>query len=250
MKDIMEYNKENYKNAKSSDTFDFFCQHCGKHFLRTKREISKNSGAIPLFCSKECHQNSRKEGGRIIVRCKTCGKEKEITLGEYNKNKNKNFFCNNSCSAIYNNNLRSEKSSIKWEHKNKGYNTCPECGGRKFYTSELCQKCSNKKKRLVGEKTLGYYIDGEKYLTTKCNDIRRDARKAIEEFNIEKVCAYCKNHEFDEILEVHHIKGILEHDSTTLIKEINSIDNLVWLCPNHHKMLEKGLITLDKIYKK
>lgn len=55
----------------------------------------------------------------------------------------------------------------------------------------------------------------------------------------------CHNHEFDEILEVHHLKGILEFDKDTLIKEINDEANLVWLCPNHHIMLEKGLISLD-----
>lgn len=53
------------------------------------------------------------------------------------------------------------------------------------------------------------------------------------------------DHEFDAILEVHHLKGILEFDEDTLIKEINNENNLVWLCPNHHIMLEKGLISLE-----
>lgn len=38
-------------------------------------------------------------------------------------------------------------------------------------------------------------------------------------------------------------KGILEFDEDTLIKEINNENNLV--CPNHHIMLEKGLISLE-----
>lgn len=59
-----------------------------------------------------------------------------------------------------------------------------------------------------------------------------------------EVCAYCHNHEFDDILEVHHIKGILEFDRSATIAEINNENNLVWLCPNHHKMLEMGLITV------
>jgi hypothetical protein len=32
--------------------------------------------------------------------------------------------------------------------------------------------------------------------------------------------------------------------STDCRREINDEANLVWLCPNHHKMLELGLITL------
>ena len=61
----------------------------------------------------------------------------------------------------------------------------------------------------------------------------------------EKVCAYCHNHEFDDILEVHHIKGILTFDMSTKLKDINCDENLVWLCPNHHAMLERGLIELN-----
>lgn len=37
----------------------------------------------------------------------------------------------------------------------------------------------------------------------------------------------------------------LKFDEDTLIKEINNENNLVWLCPNHHIMLEKGLISLE-----
>lgn len=63
--------------------------------------------------------------------------------------------------------------------------------------------------------------------------------RVLEETIEEKVCVYCHNHEFDDILEVYHLKGIiLEFDSNTTIGEINSEDNLIWLCPNHHKMLE------------
>ena len=139
------------------------------------------------------------------------------------------------------------------EHFNKGfslkekyeYNECPICGEQKYYTSKVCSKCRKKyRQNSIKTKTLGYFIDGKNYLSTKCNDIRRDARKVLEHSNREKVCEYCHNHEYDKILEVHHIKGILEFDKTTTIEEINSETNLVWLCPNHHKMLDLGLIKL------
>ena len=134
------------------------------------------------------------------------------------------------------------KTKGKW-----GYDKCPKCGRIKYHTSELCAECRNKeRKELIKEMTLGKFIDGFKYLTTKCGDIRKDARKTLENSSREKVCAYCHNHEFDEILEVHHIKGILEFENDAKVKEINAESNLVWLCPNHHRMLELGLITLDK----
>lgn len=133
------------------------------------------------------------------------------------------------------------KNKEKW-----GYDKCPRCGGLKRCESELCSKCRNSEKRnSIKKRTLGSYVDGKKYLTSKCGDIRKDARKTIEESKREKVCAYCHNHEFDDILEVHHLKGILEFDRNATIGEINHEDNLVWLCPNHHKMLEMGLIKLE-----
>lgn len=246
----MVYSEENYKNAKSSDVFEFVCKKCGEIFFKTKREISKNKGKTPVFCSQDCQKQYYKENCYITVKCENCGKEKRILKSEYNKSETKKFFCNNSCSAKYNNNLRALNSSnledIKNENKQKkGYNKCPICGELKTYTSKLCKKCSDKEKTLIKERTLGYYIDGKQYLTSKCGDIRKDARKTIENSKVEKVCAYCKNHDFDDILEVHHIKGILKFDSKTTINEINSISNLVWLCPNHHIMLEKGLIKLS-----
>ena len=60
----------------------------------------------------------------------------------------------------------------------------------------------------------------------------------------EKVCKYCHNHEFDDILEVHHLRGITTFNEHDKISKINNDENLVWLCPNHHCMLELGLIKL------
>ena len=139
------------------------------------------------------------------------------------------------------------------EHFNKGvkfkerpgYDACPICGELKYHTSQLCSNCRNKQKQQnIKNKTLGYFVENKSYLSSKCTEIRKDAKRTLMDSNVEKVCAYCKNHEFDEILEVHHLKGILEHDLNATINEINSLENLVWLCPNHHAMLEKGLITL------
>jgi uncharacterized OB-fold protein len=244
----MVYSEENYKNAKSSDVFEFVCKKCGEIFFKTKREISKNKGNIPVFCSQDCQKQFYKDDCYVIVKCENCGKEKRILKGEYNKSETKKFFCNHSCSAEFNNKNRVIETDIIWKYNGntkKGYNKCPICGELKYYTSKLCKKCSDKEKTLIKERTLGSYIDGKQYLTSKCGEIRRDARKTLENSKVEKVCAYCKNHEFDDILEAHHVKGILEFDSKTTINEINSISNLVWLCPNHHIMLEKGLIKLS-----
>ena len=137
--------------------------------------------------------------------CKECGKVIEVLDNQRVADVRKKQFCSHSCAASYNN-----RGRIKHD-----------------------------------ENKIGYYTSGQKYLSSKCQEIRTNARRVLESSEREKVCQYCHNHEFDAILEVHHLKGILEFDEDTLIKEINNENNLVWLCPNHHIMLEKGLISLE-----
>lgn len=137
--------------------------------------------------------------------CKFCGEIIEVINPDRLHDTKRKQFCNKSCAASF----RNAKDGI-----------------------------------LVVNKTLGYYTKDKKYLSGKCQHVRKDARRVLEGSNVEKVCFYCKNHEFDEILEVHHIKGVLEFDLDDYISDINDVSNLMWLCPNHHTMLEKELIQL------
>lgn len=217
------------------------CNNCGKTFTKTKRYISRNKGEIPKYCSKECVRQAKSKKMVKLI-CSECGKEFERSEAEQRKalKKCKNTFCSQSCAAKYNN-----RKYPKRKPKNE---ICPICGEKKNKRAKACLKCYSKK-RSVNDFELGHYVGYDKkdiYLTHKCSQIRKAARKYMEnESKQEKVCAYCHNHEFDEILEVHHIKGILTFDRTTKISVINSDENLVWLCPNHHALLEKGIITLD-----
>lgn len=220
----MKYTKKIYQKAKASDEFEFVCPECGQKFTKSKRYISKNKG-IPKFCSKECAYKAKYKG-LIEVTCQECGKTYTIAKSTFDKKikRKENFFCCRSCSAKYNNKLYPKRKKIIKNIKDK----------------KVIQSCRNFE--------LGHYIgyDTKKsYLTHKCAQVRRDARRFMETISKqEKVCKFCGNHEFDDILEVHHLKGILEFDPHTKISEINSDENLIWLCPNHHAMLEKGLIKL------
>ncbi len=241
----MVYNEENYKNAKSGDVFDFVCENCGAVFHKTKRYISKNSGIIPKYCSQRCSKIAH-QMEHVTVICEECGKEYCIEKCVYDRKKREGsrFFCSGSCAAKYNNKKRPKKN------KTSSAEICPVCGKEKSRSSAMCRECREKERSMfVQSKELGYYIGYDKklnYTTRRCTEIRKDARRVMEESkDIEKVCAYCHNHEFDDILEVHHIKGITKFDPHTKVSEINDKKNLVWLCPNHHRMLEIGLIKLE-----
>ena len=66
------------------------CKFCGKEFLRRK-----NASASKKYCSKKCHEKSRKK--RIIVRCANCDKEIERTPFRLKLVKHGFHFCNREC---------------------------------------------------------------------------------------------------------------------------------------------------------
>lgn len=53
-----------------------------------------------------------------------------------------------------------------------------------------------------------------------------------------KICGYNKH------VEIAHIKAVSDFDDSTTIAEINDINNLVALCPNHHWEYDNGYIKL------
>lgn len=54
-------------------------------------------------------------------------------------------------------------------------------------------------------------------------------------------CAICG---YDKHIEIAHIKAVSEFDDSATIAEINSIDNLIGLCPNHHWEYDHGILKL------
>jgi hypothetical protein len=266
----MTFTLENFKNAKSTDTFTFVCKYCGEEFEVTKRYIQRNSMKLPIYCSKECSYKDRST--KIKEKCSYCGSEIEITQKQYDNSISKRFFCSNSCAAKYNNKNRviTDEQKAKTSRtlqakylKNKfgescedayinslikeyspSDTICPICGGKKTASSDKCQKCKNEElTNSLLDRTLGDFVsDSDTYKTHKCTTIRKLARRIMENSDIEKKCYFCKDHEFDDILEVHHLKNIMSFSLDTKIRDINSLDNMIWVCPNHHKMLERGLI--------
>ena len=52
------------------------------------------------------------------------------------------------------------------------------------------------------------------------------------------ICGYDKHY------EIAHIKPVSDFEDDALITEINSIDNLIALCPNHHWEFDNGLLNI------
>lgn len=134
-------------------------------------------------------------------------------------------FCSRSCAAKYNNRLYPKR---KLERTN-----CSKCGnliGRKSHTDSrrVCNSCNSS---LVDwdNLTLGEARGARRY--QKHSVIRSNARAKYRKNNPELKCKVCG---YDKHVEVCHIKPISSFSLDTKVGLINSLDNLIGLCPNHH----------------
>jgi ribosomal protein L40E len=166
--------------------------------------------------------------------CKLCNNKIQVSENTSPSEARKKQFCNKSCANTFNN-------FGKHRRKLSNKSIC-ECGYKKSKKAKVCRKCLLNQGLI--NKSLNDIINGKKYTSTLLNDVRKHARNILLK-NKDKKCLLCSSREFDEILEACHIKGIMTFDLDTKISEINKIENLVWLCPSHHKMFDKGLINLD-----
>jgi len=108
---------------------------------------------------------------------------------------------------------------------------CRSCGVKVGRTQggnyqKKCADCINKS--LIENKTINQVLG---IGANRFNKIRHHARSIMEKSNILRACTQCG---YDKHVEVCHIKPISSFTESTLISVINSLENLIYLCPNHH----------------
>lgn len=72
--------------------------------------------------------------------------------------------------------------------------------------------------------------------------IAKGARQIFNNSSKPKKCAICG---YERHYEVCHIKAVSDFDDNALIAEINNIDNLIALCPNHHWEYDNGVLDIS-----
>ena len=72
------------------------------------------------------------------------------------------------------------------------------------------------------------------------SSIRKLADAEFKKSNKSQECVICG---YNKHIEIAHIKAVSEFSDDTLIYEINDINNLVALCPNHHWEFDNGLLS-------
>lgn len=195
------------------------CAGCGVNFNKPNNEYQRclRRKYSQFFCSRDCRKKYQKRNStKKIGECPNCGK---TTVGKK--------FCNHSCSSSYNNSLRE-----------KVVNLCEVCGIEINKRNKFCKKHKEDRwtHKTIGELRLRYGRAGDQFPI-----VRWHARKVAKGFGILDKCVVCgyTNH-----VETAHRFPLSKYTDDTLIGDINTKDNLIGLCPNHHWEFDHGIIFL------
>jgi hypothetical protein len=148
-------------------------------------------------------------------------------------------FCSRSCSAIHSNKMYPRRKPKTMRCK-----TCkselPIIRGslNQVLKKVYCDNCN--------PNNIDWSAITKKDITGKRNyqthsRIRELARQEYKRSNLPELCKICG---YSIHVEICHIIAIKDFDDSTPISVINSKDNLVALCPNHHWEFDRGRIFL------
>jgi hypothetical protein len=140
--------------------------------------------------------------------CKHCCEVIKVNETQKVSEVRKKNFCNSSCSTIFNNSKRDKKQK-------------------------------NEKIKVVKPEKFSYFdgVTKKEFFIKKGvyykfrSQIRKHAQYVYEKNNGEKTCKVCG---YDKHIQICHIKSVSSFHDNDLITDINSKDNLIGLCPNHH----------------
>lgn len=125
------------------------------------------------------------------------------------------------------------KNGLSSERKSKIVERCTKLGI--VLNTQLIEDIS------LENKTKGELFKNRKNWQSARSAIQKNARKIFFDNTKKYECAICgyTNH-----VEVAHIKAVSEFDDGDTIEIINSIDNLIALCPNHHWEYDNGILKI------
>jgi hypothetical protein len=174
--------------------------------------------------------------------CNTCGET--IHVGENQKvsSVRKKKFCNQSCAAKKNNlGVRRNKKVLYKEKTCSSCNTLfkverTPCG--EFSKNKYCGSCKND----LPTRTKGEVFNKHSSWTYARSTIGSHARNTYTKSGKGLFCFICG---YNLHVDICHIKSVSEFSDDSQIREINSMDNLVALCKNHHWEFDNGLLDLS-----
>ena len=183
--------------------------------------------------------------------CPQCLKVIEIPEGVKVSVIRQRKFCSGSCAAIYNN-LSVDRRRGPLPSNEVPTKLCKNCGesfslskiknGSFSYNKLFCEKCARLAANSFNSLTKEELFNKRLNYQSARSSIRDNAQKTFQKLAPSQTCKVCG---YDKHVEVCHILPVSSFPPTALISEINAIENLVGLCPNHHWEFDEGLLKID-----
>lgn len=147
-------------------------------------------------------------------------------------------FCCRSCAAIYTNKISPKRKLTK--------NCCKQgCDNLvRNYRSTLCQQHFEERQLTQKENMLNTTLAEIRSLypdlhsSSKHAKIRGFARNWFKDLT-KLPCANCG---YDKHVELCHIKAISDFKDTETVGDVNSLENIIQLCPNCHWEFDNGIL--------
>lgn len=211
---------------------DLVCAYCKISFKREKKFVTckQNRGQINFVCSKVCQTNLKKT--LKPINCPNCKTNFQPTTSQAK-------YCSSSCFATY---FNANPSKKMLDNRKKKSNKCLKCGLLIFASRIYCKPCYETEFYVDEQTTLQEITNKRKYQIH--SRVRNLARAKYKRSGRPENCIYCS---YSTHYEVCHIKAIKDYPLTATIGEINHLDNLIALCPNHHWELDNGKLTIKQI---
>lgn len=181
-------------------------------------------GIIAGFKSREKSLNSYYSNPNY---CLFCSEMIKVNVNEKVQIAKKKKFCNKSCAASYNNSKRIKIEKI--EKINRG----------KKLTLVLLD-IENSELISIGSLSKGELLSRHKTYQSFRSMICKNARRVFKTSGKERKC-FCG---YDKHTDIAHKKPVSEFDNNAKISEINSINNLIPLCKNHHWEFDNGFLNI------
>lgn len=215
---LSEYNKQQKEEAiRRKEEYNknpHLCKFCNKPIL-----MKENDKYRDVFKKKFCSCICASKYGHIVT--PRTGRQVDNFLDKYSNDEIKEIYESSTSILEFSNKLGYSSRILK--SQTVVINRLNSIG--------IDIDSLKKQTKSIKNHTKGEVFD--KYSNWQCarSQIQKHARKVYADSDKPKECCVCG---YDKHYEVAHIKAVSEFDDEVLVSEINDIDNLIALCPNHH----------------
>lgn len=181
----------------------------------------------------------------MLVICKQCNKEFEKQISQIKRSPN--HFCSKSCAAKFNNVGQSKNKPSTRICKGCGDNFLRSKSHRSVNLCKMCLDLYINRSGYYKSRTLAEYQALPSVKGKHFSWINAHVRSFARSWNKNLTKLPCQKCGYNLHVELCHIKAVCLFDSNSLLGDINSSENLLVLCRNHHWEFDHHLLKYEDI---